>query len=379
MTPPPPSDEALVARAQRGDPQAFGVLYERHRGGVERVCRRWLRDGHLVEDGVQETFARAWTALGQFSGGANVGGWLRTIAKNHCLDLLRAGARVQVTAEPEDLAALPAAASPAANGDCLDRLAVEAMLHNLGRRDAEMLVQRHVAEHSVGALATRWGLTQGSMDVALHRARMRARKIATAEGLRGLLPVGAFRRLVLALQRAGGRHPEFAGVMAGVCQVLIAVTLLSPPQASAVAAGHKTAVETGIQDPADDGERLRAAGATATGSSRPNAGVVPASSTVQPSATGNVAGSTPRQTAAQPEAPAPAPLVRFDAVSAPTGHRIDQTPGEGSPQEFGVDGRGMGVDQQVGVEIRGMEPTRPIADASCDVATTAEPVGYCTE
>src|SRR5688572_5213812 len=36
------SDTALVERAQRRDPDAFRLLYERHAPAVSRVCRSWL-------------------------------------------------------------------------------------------------------------------------------------------------------------------------------------------------------------------------------------------------------------------------------------------------------------------------------------------------
>src|SRR5688572_8959805 len=96
------TDPALVSRTQSGDEEAFRALYERHRPAVERVCRKWLRDPYLVEDAVQGTFLKAWTALPDFEGGADVDRWLRRIAKNHCHDIWRSMARSEALGVAED-------------------------------------------------------------------------------------------------------------------------------------------------------------------------------------------------------------------------------------------------------------------------------------
>lgn len=78
--------------AQHGDLAAFNALVTRHERSVFNVCLRLLRDVPLAEDATQDTFIRAWTAVGSFRGGL-VRPWLLRIATNRSYDLLRARGR----------------------------------------------------------------------------------------------------------------------------------------------------------------------------------------------------------------------------------------------------------------------------------------------
>ena len=54
------SDEALVARAGRGDRLAASVLIARHSPKVLSLCGRILFDRAGAEDAAQETFLKLW-------------------------------------------------------------------------------------------------------------------------------------------------------------------------------------------------------------------------------------------------------------------------------------------------------------------------------
>lgn len=82
-------DQELVGRAARGDDVAFELLVRRHTETVWRVCAGMLRDRALAEEAVQDTFLKAYTALGSFRGEASPRTWLVTIANRTCIDLLR--------------------------------------------------------------------------------------------------------------------------------------------------------------------------------------------------------------------------------------------------------------------------------------------------
>jgi RNA polymerase sigma-70 factor (ECF subfamily) len=76
------SDQLLVQRAQAGEMRAFELLVLKHQRRVERLVGRMLRDSGLVEDVAQETFIRAYKALGQFRGESAFYTWLYRIAVN---------------------------------------------------------------------------------------------------------------------------------------------------------------------------------------------------------------------------------------------------------------------------------------------------------
>jgi RNA polymerase sigma-70 factor, ECF subfamily len=76
------SDQMLVARAVAGDQRAYELLVLKYQRRIERLIGRMVRDTDLVEDIAQETFIRAWRALGQFRGEAQFYTWLYRIAVN---------------------------------------------------------------------------------------------------------------------------------------------------------------------------------------------------------------------------------------------------------------------------------------------------------
>lgn len=85
-------DQRAVARAKAGDIDGFNELVERHQTAVFNVVLRTVRDPALAEDITQESFLRAWKAIGQFRGGS-VRGWLMRIAINRSYDALRSRRR----------------------------------------------------------------------------------------------------------------------------------------------------------------------------------------------------------------------------------------------------------------------------------------------
>ena len=80
--PPPDSDVMLVQRTLAGEKKAFDLLVIKYQRRVERLIGRMVRDVDLVPDIAQETFIRAYRALGQFRGDAQFYTWLYRIAVN---------------------------------------------------------------------------------------------------------------------------------------------------------------------------------------------------------------------------------------------------------------------------------------------------------
>jgi RNA polymerase sigma-70 factor (ECF subfamily) len=76
------SDALLVERTVAGDQKAFELLVIKYERRIQRLIGRMVRDVDLVEDIAQETFIRAYRALGQFRGEAQFYTWLYRIAVN---------------------------------------------------------------------------------------------------------------------------------------------------------------------------------------------------------------------------------------------------------------------------------------------------------
>jgi RNA polymerase sigma-70 factor (ECF subfamily) len=85
-----PSDEVdLVRAAQRGDQGAFAELVRRYQRAVYRVAYALTRNASDADDLAQETFVRAYQALGRFRSGEPLYPWLARIATNLAFSLFR--------------------------------------------------------------------------------------------------------------------------------------------------------------------------------------------------------------------------------------------------------------------------------------------------
>src|SRR5215216_4012779 len=86
-----PTDVELVARVGAGDEQAFEELFNRHRRRVALIASRFFRRREQIEEIVQESFTKAYFALGDFSNEreTSFASWLARISFNTCYDELR--------------------------------------------------------------------------------------------------------------------------------------------------------------------------------------------------------------------------------------------------------------------------------------------------
>jgi RNA polymerase sigma-70 factor, ECF subfamily len=97
-----PSDHELVEKAQAGDSSAFGLLVRRHQRRIFRVAFHMVRSGAEAEDVTQETFVRAYQAIGRFDGRSEPFTWLYRIAVNLSLNALRSRKPTRSAAAPDD-------------------------------------------------------------------------------------------------------------------------------------------------------------------------------------------------------------------------------------------------------------------------------------
>lgn len=75
-------DLELVKRVQRGDSAAFDLLVRKYQHRIAALIGRYIADWSEVQDVAQETFVRAWRAIGSFRGDAQFYTWLHRIAVN---------------------------------------------------------------------------------------------------------------------------------------------------------------------------------------------------------------------------------------------------------------------------------------------------------
>lgn len=342
------------------------------------MCRTRLRDPHLAEDATQETFLRAWKALPNFSHDVNLAHWLRRIARNHCHDLWRSADRAPFMTSTSALAVehQDPAAGAAVTG-AADRIALQTLLRELRPRDAALLVDHHAVGLSVATLAHRWHMTRGAMEVALHRARQRARRCADEQGLRGAVPLMAVRRVVAWLQRStadlGGAGSPAAAALCNLAVVVVAAVVVATPSSTAPAR-------------ADDASQSRPAPAAPAPSD-----LVVANVSWQQHDAARGDGDRPTSNAAERPARADEArtadrrrqprLVEVDPVAVPVAGGHVRTSPDGRwerVRRYGVRNPATGGNLISNTEYKNdPEAMRRAGEAACPVAAAAEPVTYC--
>lgn len=99
---PKPTDRELVDRARDGEKAAFGELVRRHQQRIHRLAVHMLRDRAEAEDVTQETFIRAFQALGRFDGRSEAYTWFYRITINLSLNRIRSRKTSRATHDTED-------------------------------------------------------------------------------------------------------------------------------------------------------------------------------------------------------------------------------------------------------------------------------------
>ena len=84
-----PDDATLIAACQKGDQKAFAELVRRYQRAVHRLAWSLTRNASDADDLAQETFVRAWGAIGRFELGQPLYPWLARIVTNQAFSLFR--------------------------------------------------------------------------------------------------------------------------------------------------------------------------------------------------------------------------------------------------------------------------------------------------
>ena len=96
-------DADLLAAHVAGDPDAFAILFTRHRDRLWAVALRTMGNPHDAADGLQDGLVAAYRRADSFRGDAAVTTWLHRVVVNACLDRLRAAKVRRADALPDDL------------------------------------------------------------------------------------------------------------------------------------------------------------------------------------------------------------------------------------------------------------------------------------
>lgn len=177
-------DLASLERARAGDNGAFEALVLRYQARIVNYASAMVHDAGAAEDVAQETFVRAWRALGRFRGESTFKTWLYRIATNVARTHLdRRGRRARIAdrslddeAEPLQAGDVPSPA-PDAETALVRREAIDRALSELPDELRQALVLRDVEGLDYKEIAGVTGAPIGTVESRIFRARRRLRTL----------------------------------------------------------------------------------------------------------------------------------------------------------------------------------------------------------
>lgn len=162
-----------LIQAQQGDPEAFSKLVDIYQRPVFNLCYRMLGDRHEAEDAAQETFLRAFKAIGRYDPGRSFATWILTIASRYCIDVHRRRRLPTLSIEAMPRPDIPdQALGPEAKlGMSEEERQIQKILNVLSPIDRAAIIMRYWHEMSYDEIGQTLTLSVSAIKSRLHRAR----------------------------------------------------------------------------------------------------------------------------------------------------------------------------------------------------------------
>ena len=175
-----------MSAIQDGDTRAFEELFARHQTTAYEIAISMVRNAHMAEEIVQETFLSIWRGRLTYRRRAesSVAGWVRGIARNRAIDLIRYGAvRRRPPAQGTGAVEVPDLSSEHPFDDVLEqdelfawRDRLRGSLAGMPAAQAQVLLLSFIRELTHTEIAAKLALPEGTVKgrIRLARARMLA-------------------------------------------------------------------------------------------------------------------------------------------------------------------------------------------------------------
>jgi len=180
------TEQELVARAKRGDADAFAQLVEANQNRIYSLALRMVGNPEDAADLAQDAFLSAWRGLERFQGEAAFSTWLYRLTSNACIDFLRKEKRKRAAGgvlsldDTEEGATLDLPDYDADPHRQLEqsevRRAIADGLAGLSPEHRNVLTLREISGLSYAEIADLLGLEEGTVKSRISRARLALRK-----------------------------------------------------------------------------------------------------------------------------------------------------------------------------------------------------------
>ena len=169
------TEDVLIARASRGDVEAFSKLVRAHSTLVRGVALRMLGVDD-AQDASQEVWARVWANIKSFRGESAFSTWLYRITVNTCLSLRRKESRRKAREVDEEMTDLsePSGGDADPEKAALDaerRGEIQVALGNVRAEHRAAMVMRHMDGLSCAEISEVLGVPDGTVKGWASRGR----------------------------------------------------------------------------------------------------------------------------------------------------------------------------------------------------------------
>lgn len=178
-----PDNQILIAKAKRGDLDAFEALYRAFESPIYSLAYRFCGRPQDAEDVVQDTFLELFRSIGRFRGEAPLWVWVRKIAASKALMRIRSQGKSK-DEEPLDEVSEGAAVLAAprdSSGDSYDKVVLDRALGNIPPLSRAVVWLHDVEGYTHQEIAEVLGRTPSFSKSQLARAHERLRRILSPD------------------------------------------------------------------------------------------------------------------------------------------------------------------------------------------------------
>ena len=169
------TDAELITRTRAGDPDAFGALVSRYYDACWRFAYHMLGERSDAEDVVQESFLRAYLAIGRYDERDQFRGWLFRILTNQCRNALTSRGRRTRRFVQDEVALETAAAPPSGLPLGVEDAAVSRALAQLDPQQREALLLKYAEGLEYTEMSRMTGVGESALKMRVKRGVERLR------------------------------------------------------------------------------------------------------------------------------------------------------------------------------------------------------------
>jgi len=175
------SEAQLIARAQRGEEEAFAALFEAHKRRVYSLCLRMTGNTAEAEDLTQEAFLQLFRKISTFRSESAFSTWLHRLAVNVVLMHLRKKGLQQISLEETDTSQDEPVKRDYGGDDrrltgSIDRIGLQKAIADLPPGYRAVFVLHDVEGYEHNEIAEIMSCSVGNSKSQLHKARMKLRE-----------------------------------------------------------------------------------------------------------------------------------------------------------------------------------------------------------